>query len=169
MKSTIKTGLAAILLLLAFSCTKESTNSSASTANRSAQATASQSSDALAESLDAPDALTVVGDWILYYDWDCTGYFYSSVMNIYADGTWSNDQGYTGIWVSGRHMLSFTFNDSETTYSGVIFSEKIKGIMSTFQYAGSLQGCFNMVPLTDKNFRPDRKAGAPDASGKTVQ
>ena len=68
MKSKMKTGLTAMLLLLAFSCTKESTNS---TAANQPSVSARQSSDALQQSLEDQDVTPIAGTkWILYYDWE---------------------------------------------------------------------------------------------------
>jgi hypothetical protein len=167
MKSKMKTGLTAMLLLLAFSCTKESTNS---TAANQPSVSARQSSDALQQSLEEQDVTPIAGTkWILYYDWDCDGSYGSSVMTINKNGTWSNDQGNTGLWIRGQHVFIFRFdnlpNNLETTYSGIILTKRIQGIMSTFQFAGSRKGCFHMEPYSD-NFKAQPKTGMPDASGK---
>lgn len=184
MKSKIQSGLSAILLLLVVSCSKDNSSTSSnstslgsgtsrnSTANRSGSVSNSQTSSISAATMDdaQADGLNIVGQWILYYDWNCDGDPGATVMTFNADGTWSSDEGYTGIWVKGRHMLMFTFDSDidgyRTTYSGDIFSQEIKGIQTTFQYAGSLQGCFNMATYSggplDKN-----KDGSLDANGKS--
>ncbi|MBS1746916.1 MAG: hypothetical protein JST21_12165 [Bacteroidetes bacterium] len=169
MKSKFQTGLVAILLLIAVSCSKDSSNSSTNVANnrQSNSVSGSTTSNAFAATMDdaSSTVLSIPGQWVVYYDWDCDGGPGASVFTFNANGTWSSDEGYTGLWVTERHMLMFTFDNSETTYSGVIFSQQIKGIQATFAYAGALQGCFNMAPysgsLTNKH-----KDGSTDASGK---
>jgi hypothetical protein len=167
MKTILQTGIVATLLL-ALSCTKETTNSAANTSAQST-ATAAQSSDALAQTIDDGKELAVTGEWILCYGWTCNGSYDSSYMKVYPDGTWCNDEGYTGLWVKGRHIFLFLFNNSKTSYSGVICDTKITGIMSTFDYSKPVyQGCFYMKPVTDKNQHTDHVnhiAGTPDASG----
>jgi hypothetical protein len=154
------------ILLFAISCTKDSTNNEIVQSNQSNSSSA-QSLDALMESSDAKQ-LPVVGKWTLYYDWSCEGGYGVSDMTVRADGTWSSNDGYyTGLWVKGRHIFLFTFNNSETTYSGVICDTKIKGIMSTFNHDLTVyQGCFYMEPLQDNSRHNNRIAGSPDESGK---
>jgi hypothetical protein len=181
MKTKIQSGITAILLLLAVSCSKDSSNTpgnnSSSLNNRNASGSnispsgsvsSSQASNAFASAMDdaQPDNLTIPGSWILYYDWGCDGDRGSTVITFNANGTWYSGQGYTGIWVKGRHMLMLHFDRYNTTYSGVIFSREIKGIESTFQYAGSLQGCFTMAPYTGAlNQDQKQQGGSPDAAG----
>ncbi|WP_420208948.1 hypothetical protein [Candidatus Electronema sp. JC] len=85
--------------------------------------------------------MAVTGKWTLFYDWHCDGSYSSVTMDIKADGTWS-DGHYNGLWVQVTGMFMFTFNNSETTYSGNLASKSITGIMTTFS---GLQGCFYML------------------------
>jgi hypothetical protein len=70
-------------------------------------------------------------------------------MTINANGTWTNGQGYSGVWVQEAGMLTFKFNNSYTTYSGNLADKSVTGIQSTFTGG---KGCFYM-----------REAGAPTA------
>ena len=165
MKTKTQTGIAAILLLSALSCSKDNSDNSGGI-NRSTAISSSQSSNTFAETMDdAQTDQSAVGKWILCYDWYCDGDPDYTDMEVKADGTWSDGQGEGGLWIQGRHMFVFTFYDYKTTYSGVMFAQQIKGIQGTFQYPQSLQGCFHMVPYTN-NFKGKHKTGTPNASGK---
>jgi hypothetical protein len=179
MKRKIQSRLTAILLLLAVACSKDNSNisdnsytrgnngtSNYGNAGQSGSISDSQASDAFATTMDNAQSedLSVPGKWVVYYDWGCDGRPGATVTTFNSDGTWSDDEGYTGIWVKGRHMLMFTFDNFKTTYSGVIFAREVKGIQSTFRYAGSLQGCFNMAPYSG-NLLNKRTSGSMDASG----
>jgi hypothetical protein len=165
MRTKIQTSSLVVLLFLIFSCSKENTGSSADSSNRNGVASASVSSNTFEQSMDEQTDQSIVGKWIKYYDWDCDGDPGSTFLTINSNGTWSSDEGYTGLWITGRHMLTFIYDGSETTYSGVMFISQIKGIMSTFQYAQSRQGCFHMAPYKGTN-KQQHKAGILDANGK---
>jgi len=85
-------------------------------------------------------------------------------MTVSADGTWTNGEGASGLWVEAAGMFLFTFNNSETTYAGNLASQSITGISTTFT---GLTGCFYMfqegVPTA---FIAERSAGKADASGR---
>src|SRR6478672_9569734 len=97
MKTKMQSGLFAILLLLAISCTKENDNSPSSANQRSTVST--ESSDVLVQSLDDGVQFAVVGKWVLYFDWFCTGSYSSVIVTVKANGTWSSDDGLSGSWV----------------------------------------------------------------------
>jgi hypothetical protein len=84
-------------------------------------------------------------------------------MIVNADGTWSVNEGYTGLWVQSAGMFLFKFDTSQTTYAGNLASQSITGISTTFS---GLNGCFYMlqegVPVTVTEGRASGKA---DASG----
>ena len=84
-------------------------------------------------------------------------------MTVNTDGTWTNSEGFTGLWTQDAGMFTITFNDSETTYSGNLASKSISGTSTTFT---GLNGCFYMlqegVPTA---FAAERVAGQRDAAG----
>ena len=55
--------------------------------------------------------MSVTGNWTLNYDWGCTGSYSTTSMTIDANGTWTNGQGYSGVWVQAAGMLTFKFNN----------------------------------------------------------
>jgi hypothetical protein len=163
MKTKALTQLVIILLIAAISCTKESDNISPTT-----RVATQNSSDALAESLDNDvTQLTIVGKWILFYDWNCDGKYYSTTMKVESGGSWAMPKfNYTGEWVTGRRIFMFTFDNTLTTYSGVICDKEIRGIMTTWS---GLQGCFYMKPYEANNLKQEEDAtetGTFDVSGK---
>lgn len=104
------------------------------------------------------------GNWTLFYDWGCDGSYSSTSMTVAANGTWTNSEGASGLWIQGAGMITFTFNNSETTYAGNLASKSVTGISTTFS---GFNGCFYMlqagVPIA---FVEERVAGKLDASGK---
>ncbi|MEV0328200.1 hypothetical protein AB0H63_17385 [Micromonospora echinospora] len=84
----------------------------------------------------------IPGNWTLAFDWYCDGSYSTTPIVFNANGTWSDGSGYSGPWVSVAGMLTFTFNNSETTYSGVVASRSVTGIQTTFT---GLSGCFYML------------------------
>src|SRR4051812_15713502 len=111
MKRQLQAGLAAILLLLAFSCTKE--NNSPQSA-KSSQLSSSQSSEALqakgSSSADQSVAtLSATGTWTLHYSWNCTGTYSTTTLTVYTDGTYKTGSGYTGQWISNGFLFTFHY------------------------------------------------------------
>jgi hypothetical protein len=161
MKTKALTRLVTVLLIVAISCTKESDNMSSP-----ATATNRESNDVVAESLDNDmNYVPVVGKWTLYYDWNCDGKYYSTTMKVESGGSWAMPKfNYTGDWVKGRRIFMFTFDNTLTTYSGVIFDREIRGIMTTWS---GLQGCFYMKPYEANNLKQEENiTGTLDVSGK---
>lgn len=158
MKTKMQTGLVAMLFLFAFiACKKE-----AATSNNQAATTAKTHESSAVETTDGAASFDATGEWILYYDWGCTGYYNSAYMTVNADGTWTNSEGYTGPWVDGRCLFLFTFDGYETTYTGTERLHNIVGIMTTFY--GS-QGCFYMEPYTGGAKTGNKQPGSSDSKG----
>lgn len=158
MKSTLTTGFTLIALVLSFSCTKEQAGTSAGTDN--------ESSAIRYTSDDESSGINVNSVYTLYYDWTCTGIYSSTSMTVYADGTWTMEEGYSGLWVKGRGLFLFHFNNYETTYSGKIRDgEVFGGIMTPFFASGNTQGCFYMENATENAPLEKRIQGQPDAAG----
>jgi hypothetical protein len=63
-------------------------------------------------------------------------------MTIAANHTWTNGQGYSGVWVQVAGILTFLFNGLKTTYSGNLADKSVTGINTTF---GGLNGSFYML------------------------
>jgi hypothetical protein len=109
--------------------------------------------------------MPVPGNWTLFYDWSCAGSYGSTSMTINANGTWTNGQGYSGVWVQAAGMLTFKFNNSNTTYSGNLASKSVTGIQSTF---AGLNGCFYMLEAGVPTAHAELAAkGKADSSGKS--
>ncbi len=108
--------------------------------------------------------MPVPGNWTLFYDWNCSGNYGSTSMTINANGTWTNGQGYSGVWVQAAGMLMFKFNGINTTYAGNLASKSVTGIQSTFS---GLNGCFYMLEAgAPTAFAEAHVKGHSDSSGK---
>jgi hypothetical protein len=109
--------------------------------------------------------MAVPGNWTLFYDWGCDGSYNKTTMTVETNGTWTNGEGHSGLWVQVAGMFVFTFNNSETTYAGNLASKSVTGVSTTFS---GLQGCFYLlqegVPTT---FIAERTAGKADSLGKS--
>lgn len=105
--------------------------------------------------------MAVPGNWRLFYDWDCDGSYSQTTMTVESSGTFTLGEGSSGLWVQNAGMFMFTFNDSETTYTGNLASRSVTGISTTFS---GLNGCFYMlqdgVPTVFANERVGSKADA---------
>ncbi len=86
--------------------------------------------------------MSVPGSWTLFYDWNSTGHYASTTMTIAANHTWTNGEGYNGVWVQVAGILTFQFDGSKTTYSGNLADKSVTGINTTF---GGLNGSFYML------------------------
>lgn len=88
-------------------------------------------------------------------------------MKVESGGSWAMPKfNYTGEWVTGRKIFMFTFDNTLTTYLGVICDKEIRGIMTTWN---GLQGCFYMKPYEANNLKQEEDitgTGTLDVSGK---
>lgn len=109
-----------------------------------------------------PSAAVVPGNWTLAFDWDCDGSYSTSALVFNANGTWSG-AGFAGVWSSLAGQISFTFNGSETTYSGNIASRSVTGINTTFT---GLNGCFYLLQAGVPLALGDAGAERYNAAGK---
>jgi hypothetical protein len=108
--------------------------------------------------------MAITGNWTLFYDWDCDGSYSKTTMTVNNNGTWTNGEGASGLWVQVAGVFMFTFNNSETTYSGNFTSKSITDISTTFS---GLQGCFYMLQQgVPTSFAAERVSGKMDAQGK---
>ena len=76
--------------------------------------------------------MAITGNWTLFYDWGSDGSYSKTSMTVNAGGTWTNGEGFSGLWVQVAGMFMFTFNNLETTYAGNWASKSITGISTTF-------------------------------------
>ncbi|MHC4533340.1 MAG: hypothetical protein ACYS6K_05250 [Planctomycetota bacterium] len=69
------------------------------------------------------DMGSVFGTWELRFDWYCDDkYIGVSMTNIYDDGTWDNDQGYSGTWTLVGDQFTQYYDDvmTMTIYEGTV-------------------------------------------------
>jgi hypothetical protein len=86
--------------------------------------------------------MAVPGKWTLFYDWNTTGNYASTTMNLATNNTFTDGEGSSGTWIQGAGMLTFQFNQLKTTYSGNLADRSVTGISTTF---GGLNGSFYMI------------------------
>ena len=66
----------------------------------------------------------IVGTWELWFDWYCDDkYIGVSMTNIYDDGTWDNDQGYSGSWTLVGDQFT-QYYDMGTVYAGTVTPDR---------------------------------------------
>jgi hypothetical protein len=108
--------------------------------------------------------MAVIGNWTLFYDWNCDGSYSKTTMAVKAGGTWTNGEGASGLWVQIAGMFMFNFKNSETTYAGNLASKSITGISTTFS---GLTGCFYMLQAgVPTSFTEERVGAKLNAQGK---
>jgi hypothetical protein len=66
--------------------------------------------------------LTIEGDWMLYFDWDCTGDYGSTGITFMGDGRYVMEGGGVfGTWSLSGDYVDFTFDDSPySRYVGTV-------------------------------------------------
>lgn len=155
--------LSSVLLAGAMAVTM-ATGSSA--AGKSENTGARAGAPAVAGVNPAPAAVAdaVPGAWTLAFDWSCDGSYSTTTFTANAGGTWSSGSGYTGLWVTVAGMLTFTFDNSETTYSGVLAAKSVTGIQSTFT---GTNGCFYLLQSGAPTTASDSAADLLDEAGRT--
>lgn len=108
--------------------------------------------------------MTITGNWTLFYDWSSDGSYSKTTMTVNAGGTFTDGEGHSGKWVQISGMFMFTFNNTETTYSGNWTSKSITGIATTFS---GLTGSFYMLQSgVPTSFHAERVTDKKDAIGK---
>jgi len=108
--------------------------------------------------------MAITGNWTLFYDWNSDGSYSKTTMTVNAGGDFTDGEGHSGKWVQIAGMFIFTFNNSETTYSGNWTSKSITGISTTF---GGLNGSFYMLQAgVPTSFDSERVDDKKDAIGK---
>ena len=101
---------------------------------------------AFLEDILPPTGRSLTGDWIIYYDWDCTGEYAGPItLSFYPDQTFSvTESGYSipGTWGITDTRVDFIFDEYPNThYIGTVdsASSHMEGTMSNLD-GGS--GCW---------------------------
>jgi len=74
---------------------------------------------------------SIVGDWLIDYDWDCNGSSDNFTLTLIADTSWSSSQGFSGFWNLQGNNIKLVFDDENTTYIGTVTGDEIIGTMTT--------------------------------------
>jgi hypothetical protein len=64
--------------------------------------------------------MPVPGDWTLFYDWDCDGSYSKTTMTVNTNGTWTNGEGASGLWVQTAGIFMSLLLDSGVLGSNVV-------------------------------------------------
>jgi hypothetical protein len=90
--------------------------------------------------------MSVNGEWMLHYDWGCTGNYYQAPITFNSDGTF-NAPNYIGRWAQNEGKIEWRFDGPgpDTVYSGDVVDAAMVGISSTF--AGK-NGCWYALRST---------------------
>ena len=84
------------------------------------------------------------GEWMLFYDWGCSGRYGNTPITFSSDGTFSSPP-YTGKWYESEGKIMWRFDTApNTAYSGDQVGLAMIGIISTF---AGLNGCWYALPL----------------------
>ena len=69
--------------------------------------------------------ITVIGEWVVKYDWDCEDNYNSFVLKLFDDGTfiYSNDNTKKGTWILDDEKITWLYEDA-TSYSGKVIGDK---------------------------------------------
>lgn len=90
------------------------------------------------------DIMSGSGEWMLFFDWGCSGNYGNSPITFSSDGTFSSPP-YTGKWYESEGKIMWRFDTApNTAYSGDQVSLVMTGISSTFV---GLNGCWYALPL----------------------
>jgi hypothetical protein len=115
----------------------------------SASAAAASRPAAAPAAMAVSPALVAPGTGTLAYDWGCDGSYSTTTITFATNGTFTTGEGSTGLWVAVQGFLTFTFDNSETTYSSVVAGSVSTGMNTTF---AGFNGCHYVrlagVPLT---------------------
>ena len=84
------------------------------------------------------------GEWMLFYDWGCSGSYGKTPITFSSDGTFSSPP-YTGKWYESEGKIMWRFDTAtNTAYSGDQVGLAMTGISSTF---AGLNGCWYALSL----------------------
>lgn len=88
--------------------------------------------------------LTIVGDWTVYFSWDCTGSYSSGDLTFYSDYTYNvnDDPDLWGTWFTIADYVDFTFDEwPNSHYIGTLDStgDYMEGTMDNLD---EMSGCW---------------------------
>jgi hypothetical protein len=87
---------------------------------------------------------SVVGKWIVNYDWNCTGSPRNDQMIINSDGTWAWGTGGTGKWTRTGDNIHIVSDGGPAVYDGTIQASTISGAISRIGVTeGPRTGCWS--------------------------
>jgi hypothetical protein len=113
--------------------------------------------------------MSIVGEWILHYDWGCSGSYSQTGITFNNDGTFSTSEEEAGKWAQTDGMILFQFDQWDsirTNYGGNSAGNAIVGMMSTF--AGS-NGCWYAIRVGSTTMLAKERKPEFDASGKKAK
>jgi len=160
MTRKLQTGLAFILLLVAFSCTKENDNSPFSSSGSSKALTSTSADEAV---VAAPD-ISWTGSWVLHYSWGCTGSFGTTTIKFNSNGTFSTGSGNTGHYVSSAIIILWKYDSYNTSYAIRVNKTEYTGIAGDF--ANQIKGCAFLTKPGALTEPSNQLKGQPDDAGK---
>ncbi len=103
----------------------------------------------------------VTGEWVVNYDWYCSGFPGTATMIFNPDFTFTTSEGGSGTWFLNFNQIVFTFSNG-TEYTGIVDGDTMAGTM--LSYDGT-PGCWDAQRLTYDQI--DLQPGELDASGET--
>ncbi|MGD8554113.1 MAG: protein kinase [Anaerolineales bacterium] len=83
----------------------------------------------------ADEYLSIVGEWTLEYDWDCSGDPHDVIWTLFEDFTFTTSSGYEGTWSMDGDEVTLIYT-SGTTYVGEVTQEGMEGTMGS-------EGCWS--------------------------
>jgi hypothetical protein len=101
---------------------------------------------------------SVVGQWLLYYDWDCDGSYGTVTLTFFEDGTFQSSGGSNGTWTQDGCDVEWYYTNG-THYWGVMEPEGLYMEGDMLSYSGS-DGCWwadrtaakALPPVGEQNF-----------------
>jgi hypothetical protein len=109
--------------------------------------------------------MSVPGNWVLHYDWGCSGNYISAPITFNNNGTFAV-QGLSGKWSSHDGQILFQFDSNHATYGGSVVDSAMVGISSTF---AGLDGCWYAIKQTATTKAIADHKPKYDPSGSTVK
>jgi hypothetical protein len=111
--------------------------------------------------------MNVVGQWILHFDWGCTGTYSQTPITFAGDQTFNvPDFGETGLWTQDGDKLMFRFDAApNSVYDGDGVSAVMVGISSAFT---GVTGCWYATQSGLTTLPVSARAPAYTPSGKKV-
>lgn len=88
--------------------------------------------------------ISMVGNWTIYFSWDCTGNYSSGELTFYSDNTYNvnDDPALWGTWFTVADYVDFTFDEYPNShYIGTLSSsgDYTEGTMDNLD---EMSGCW---------------------------